>query len=126
MEYYKQGSIIGFDAVLQDIVNELKNPEVMAAYKSREDYAEGINEIYILLAAKEIINLAKTKVLAVPQEQVTGIVKRCMDNLKLAEAEKLLNEYTWVLKGFYELLQGKNRFEMSLFLLPLYLTLHRQ
>jgi hypothetical protein len=28
LEYYKQGEIQGFDAVLQDIVNELKNPGV--------------------------------------------------------------------------------------------------
>lgn len=87
-------------------MNELKNPEVMAAYKARDDYAEGISEIYILLAAKEILNLATTKVVSVPADQVAGIVRRCLDNLKMAEAEKLLNEYTWVLKGFFEFLQG--------------------
>jgi hypothetical protein len=80
--------------------------EVTAAYKAREDYAEGITDIYILLAAKEILSLAKTKTLSFPAEQVTAIVKRCLENLKSSEAEKLLNEYIWVLKGFYECLQS--------------------
>jgi tetratricopeptide (TPR) repeat protein len=87
----------------------------MAAYKAREDYAEGISEIYILLAAKEILNLGTTKVIAVPPDQVAVIIKRCLENLKMAESEKLLNEYTWILKGFYELLQENKKRAEELF-----------
>jgi hypothetical protein len=86
---------------------QIRSVEVTAAYKAREDYAEGITDIYILLAAKEILSLAKTKTVSFPVEQVTAIVKRCVENLKSAEAEKLLNEYIWVLKGFYECLQSE-------------------
>lgn len=84
----------------------IASAEVAAAYRAKEDYAEGVSEIFIVLAAKEILDLAKMKVSLVTSEDVTAAVKRCIENLKAAEAEKLLNEYVWVLKGFFELLQG--------------------
>ncbi len=87
-------------------MNELKNPEVAAAYKAKENYSDGTFEIYIVLAAKEIVELAKKKVTSSPNDDIAAIKKRCVDSLKTVEAEKPLHEYVWILKGFYELFTG--------------------
>lgn len=54
--------------------------------------------------------MSKKKVALASNEEISAAVKRCIESLKLAEAEKLLNEYVWVLKGFFELLQGSSIF----------------
>lgn len=52
------------------------------------------------------MELAKKKVTILPTDDLTAISRRFLSNIQAAEGEKILNEYLWILKGFFELLQG--------------------
>jgi hypothetical protein len=85
-----------------------KLAEVEKIYKSRPDYAEGMVEIFSALAAKELSELARLKDRAPQKLHEEGeCAKRVVDFLRRAESHARINEYTWLIKGFYEIRQSK-------------------
>ena len=86
-------------------------PAVERIYKERKDFAEGMSDIYNALASKALANLDKPSSALVPG--VGGkvpsrdeLVRRVIDNLQRSEKLVKVNEYTWLIKGFYEMRLG--------------------
>ena len=74
-------------------------------FREREDYAEGLTEIYVALAAKAMCDLTQLRSSRkLSAEEDTQHVKKVVENLKSADDKLRLNEYTWLIKGFFELL----------------------
>jgi hypothetical protein len=94
--------------ILKDIVESLSvQGDVEDIYKNRKDYSEGMAEIYSALAAKELVDLARLKDKAPPNPHEEGeCAKRVVDYLRRADDHARINEYTWLIKGFYEIRQG--------------------
>lgn len=83
-------------------------------YRERDDYAEGITEIYVALASKALGELAKLKRhgLRLSTEQSNEFAVKVVQHLASADEKLRINEYTWLIKGFYEIIHG------ALLLLP--------
>jgi len=106
IEYMKQGSEDGFNVILQDIVENLRDPTLEDLYTRRDDYAEGITDIFLAFAAKELISFSKAKLSTSSIELIQSTAKRCIDYIKLADEKLRIYEYTWFIKGFYEMVSG--------------------
>ncbi len=81
--------------------------DVEKIYKARPDYNEGIAEIYDALAARALGDLrrCREKSATITQEE-EELGKKVVDFLRKSEDHIRLNEYTWLIKGFYEMQQG--------------------
>eukprot|EP01035_Chromulina_nebulosa_P006794 gene6794-9178_t len=55
VEYHRQGYDIEFESILNDIVVNLENKEIESMYRGRDDFSEGITEIFIALAANALL-----------------------------------------------------------------------
>jgi hypothetical protein len=75
-------------------------------YKQRDDYSEGITDIFLAFAAKELISFSKVKVSTASVDIIQASAKRCIDYIKLADEKIRMYEYTWFIKGFYEMISG--------------------
>ena len=65
-------------------------------------------EIFSALAAKELSELARLKDRAPQKLHEEGeCAKRVVDFLRRAESHARINEYTWLIKGFYEIRQSE-------------------
>lgn len=75
-------------------------------FREREDYAEGLTEIYVALAAKAMCDLTKLRATrnSLSPEEDAQQAKKVVESLKQADEKLRLNEYTWLIKGFYELM----------------------
>ncbi len=75
--------------------------------KDKDDYAEGMVDIFVALAAKALSNFSKAKQ---SPHLVTGNAsdysRKFVEYLKCADEKKGINEYTWLIKGFFEICQG--------------------
>lgn len=72
-------------------------------YRGRPDYVENMTEIYHALAAKSIADIGQDKELVGTSDDPA---RKVVDYLKHAEMHMRMNEYSWLLKGFFELKQG--------------------
>jgi predicted S18 family serine protease len=75
----------------------MKNTDVDKIYKAREDYFEGITEIYVALAAKALSNLnlsRRTESLAASSS--VDYAKKVVDYLTSADSKLRMNEFTWL------------------------------
>lgn len=106
VEYHRQGFHNEFHSILSEIVQALENPSVDEIYKYREDYMEGITEIFLALAAKSLSEMAYSKHKNYMMGQNSESAKKVVEYLKLADEKLRINEYTWLIKGFYEIIQG--------------------
>lgn len=78
--------------------------------RDREEYAEGIIDIYVALAAKALSNYSRVRQAPhVPPQVVMDFNKKIVENLRIVDEKQRINEYTWLIRGFYEILQGKLR-----------------
>lgn len=66
-----------------------------------------MTEIYVALAAKALTDLGRLrdKGSSKPQEEEESL-KKIIDNLKKADEHSRMYEYTWLIRGFYEMRQG--------------------
>lgn len=78
-------------------------------YKQRDDYAEGITEIFVALAAKSLDSLAKSRASCDVAEQHSFYAKQVVSALESADENHRMNEYTWIIKGFFEIIQGDKK-----------------
>ena len=79
-------------------------------YREREDYSEGITDIYVALASKALLELVGRNEQEPFQssEKRSEHAKRVVEYLRSADEKfRGLNEYTWLIKGFYEVAYGE-------------------
>lgn len=92
-------------------IYSLPNTDIDQLYQEqdKEEYAEGLIDIYVALAAKALANysVAKQAPNVLPQV-VMEHNKKLIECLKLVDEKQRLNEYTWLIRGFFEILQGAN------------------
>lgn len=107
VEYHRQYCHQEFDAILSQIVEALKDKSVAEIYEGQNDFLEGITDIYLALAAKAMINLVNArKSTAHSTEQLSEYTKQIVHYLSQADSKIKVNDYTWLIKGFYEIIQG--------------------
>lgn len=71
----------------------------------KEEYLEGIMDIYVALAAKSLSNLSRARSSG-NKELSSEYSKKFVEYLKSADEKQRLNEYTWLIKAFFEVVQG--------------------
>lgn len=77
--------------------------------RDKEEYAEGTIDIYVALAAKALSNYSRARQTPlVPPHIIADFNKKIVDNLRLVDEKQRINEYTWLIRGFYEILQGND------------------
>ncbi len=76
----------------------------MDNYKSREDFVEHMVEIYNLQAAKYLESFAK----AADKSEKDAASENMITAVRHAEEVVKVHEYSWLIKGFYELKQGNS------------------
>ena len=106
VEYRRQGRDEEFNQVLNEIVGALGNPDVEKIYCSRDDYKEGITEIFLALAAKALVDLIRSRRTESIKDKHAILSQQVVEYLRLADEKLRINEYTWLIKGFYENAQG--------------------
>jgi hypothetical protein len=99
-----------FILTFQSILFTLEKIGVDKIYHDREDYSEGITEIYVALAAKALGELTRLKDHGIQQslDHNNDLAQKVVANLGMADDKQRINEYTWLIKGFYEIIQGLN------------------
>lgn len=102
----------------------LKNQSIDEIYKLKENYLEGITEIFLSLAAKSLSEMAYSNGRTTP-DRTSDSAKRVVEYLKLSDEKLRINEYTWLIKGFYEIIQGKRSLQIAHHVESLSLTLSR-
>ena len=99
VEYQRQGQELQFRSVLKEIICELdKKAEAWDHFHSAEDFKESAVDIYNTQAADYVNNLKKSEDLV---QATVGIVKK-------ADLINNFHPITWMLKGFFEIRQGKD------------------
>jgi len=109
LEYHRQGFDAQFEQLLSEIVAALDDPDIDKLYQERdkEEYNEGIIDIYVALAAKALSNYSQAK--HNPQSVPLGMLdynKKLAEFLKFVDDKQRLNEYTWLIRGFFQILQN--------------------
>lgn len=109
LEYYRQGQLENFSEVLNEIVSAM-DPEIEEYYRQRGEYEEGIVEIFDALAGFSLYQSysfvedpAHASEISEKLETLKGEI---VGNIKKAEGVNRMNEYTWMIRGFYELSYG--------------------
>jgi hypothetical protein len=77
--------------------------DITKIYRGKSDFVESMTDIYHALAAKSISDIGSQKDLAQGKDDPAAKV---VEYLRKAEQHMRMNEYTWLLKGFFELKQG--------------------
>ena len=108
VEFHRQGFTDEFESVLNDIIKEMANPDVEKIYRERTDFGEGMSEIFNAMAASSLGLLGRSKRSAKSNEFVVQgeHAQKVVEYLRRAEDHVKFNEYTWLIKGFYEIIQG--------------------
>lgn len=77
--------------------------------QDKEDYSEGIVDIFVTLAAKALGDFSRAKRTphAMPESSME-YSRKFVEYLKSADEKQRINEYTWLIKGFFEIAQGLN------------------
>eukprot|EP01035_Chromulina_nebulosa_P019023 gene19023-24843_t len=110
LEYYRQGFKEGFDVMLHEIVESLAHPDVDKHYKKeRDDFNEKMADIFNSLAARGLSTLLilKSSSSQVNESEVETLPRKIVEYLRRAEEYVRVNEFTWLLRGFYEISQGE-------------------
>lgn len=102
VEYYRQGFRTEFENVLSEIVESLSDPLVEKMYSEKPTYKERLADIYNALAGYFLNQLSESKSTSTDDPAAIKFV----NYLRKSEDYARLNEYTWLMKGFYELRIG--------------------
>ena len=73
-------------------------------YRTRPEFAESATDIYNSLAAAALMEIGKPNKDLLPDQEEPAA--RVLENLQKAEQHVRMNEFSWIIKGFYELKQG--------------------
>jgi hypothetical protein len=84
--------------------------DVNEIYKQKDDYVDGIVDIFVALAAKSLGELSNSREISDSVEQHDVYIKQIIGFLESADSNNLLYEYTWIIKGFFEIIQGCSRY----------------
>lgn len=113
IEYHRLGFDDKFIVLLQEFLKSYDEyKEVRDIYKRQSDAPEHMSAIYNTLAAKSLEELhdMREKIIGAPtvqeQKEIEKIAKHILDNFRDADEHQRINEYNWILKGFFEIRQG--------------------
>jgi hypothetical protein len=87
-------------------------PEIDALYreKDKEEYAEGVLELHMTLAAKSLSDLAQAKLY---QHKVPGSLqdhnKNFIESVKVLDNSRRILEFNLLIKGLYDVLELKSK-----------------
>lgn len=119
MEHHRQGYDKEFQEILDRCEKSLQDSDVMAVYNKREDHIENMTKIFESLASKALSEYASMKnVVGSTDDELEACRKRIGHYLK--KADNLISkagdqqaskssgsgEYTFLIKGFFDLLSG--------------------
>ena len=109
LEYYHQNQLENFNEVLTEIVSAM-NPEIEDYYRQRGEYEEGIVEIFDALAGYALYQsysfVEDAQNSPEDTQKLEALKLEIVENSKKAEKVNPANEYTWMIRGFYELSYG--------------------
>jgi len=114
VEYHRRGFKKEFEDIMATIVTSITDKHVEMIYRARDDFSEGMAQIYDCLAANQLAQYSRIKDRPheeieekIYSEKIVEFLRRAEDHVKLGEYN--FNEYTWLIKGFYELRQGDKK-----------------
>ena len=118
VEYYRQGFRTEFEYLLNEIIESLNEEHVEKIYRAKGDYTEGMADIFNALAASELSDFARLKDTALSDDKAKRAAdekardekaKKVVEYLTRAEVlQSGINEYTNLVRGFYQLRQAQN------------------
>ena len=118
VEYYRQGFRTEFEYLLNEIIESLNEEDVEKIYRAKGDYTEGMADIFNALAASELSDFARLKDTALSDDKAKRAAddkardekaKKVVEYLTRAEVlQSGINEYTNLVRGFYQLRQAQN------------------
>ena len=88
----------------------LLHTDIDTLYRDQEkdEFTEGIFDIHIALAAKALGNFRQAKLMPHTMDlSPLDYARKLSEHLKSADEVQRMNEYTWLIRGYFELLQGK-------------------
>ena len=109
LEYYRQNQLENFSEVLNEIVSAM-DPQIEDYYRQRGEYEEGIVEIFDALASFSLYRsysfVEDAQNVSESSQQLEALKVEIVANIKKSEEVNRMNEYTWMIRGFYELSYG--------------------
>lgn len=103
VEFHRQFQDGSFREILGDIIYALESTEdIRDNYRGKPDYSEHMSDIYNCLAAQCLDEYSNATDNKTRDEHAMNLVSL----LKKAEEHVRVYEYTWLIKGFYDLQQG--------------------
>jgi tetratricopeptide (TPR) repeat protein len=84
---------------------------VLQSYSSKDNFKEGMTDIYSALAANSLANLSRSRDKKRRDEYATQL----MEYFRKAEYYMRVNEYIWLIKGFYHLHMGEFKHAEDIF-----------
>jgi len=114
LEYYRQGYDDEFEQLLNEIISALDTPEISKLYseQDKDDYTEGVIDIFVALAAKALRDFTRAQQ---QQQQLSTSAtgsnapeyqRKLAEYLKSLDEKQRINDYTWLIRGFFEIVQG--------------------
>lgn len=78
--------------------------------QDKDDYLEGIVDIFVAMAAKALSDFTRAKQSPhLMAENSTEYSRKFVEFMKSADDKQRINEYAWLIKGFFEIGQGTDR-----------------
>ena len=83
--------------------------------QDKDEYASGLADIHLALAAKALSDLSRARHAphSVPEGSRDEFAQQFVAHLKRADEKQRINEYTWLVKGYYEIVQGEGGVKSS-------------
>lgn len=75
--------------------------DIEASYRAKEDFVDGVANIFNCLGAKALQDYAKAK-----DKKREEFSSQLVKYLKKTDEYSKMNEYSWLIKGFFEIKQG--------------------
>ena len=103
VEYHKQGFDTEFDSLLNELFTAMQqNPNILSNYRKRPDFDESMAEIHHALAAKSLSRIGTGNNKRAEEAFIAGV----LDNVNKAEQNLRFTDYSWLIKGFFEMRNG--------------------
>lgn len=97
--------------IIIKLLQPCNHTDIEKIYRDAEKdlYDEGLYDIFIALASKYLNKLRKIKQTVVNVDKSEYNSTKVVEYLKLADEKSRMNEYTWLVKGFFEIVHGESR-----------------
>jgi len=116
VEYYKQNFYSEFEWLLKEIIQEFGTPSVEEFYRGKQNYKEDRVALYNTYAAYALVKFWKSA----EEEEATGdrattskYAQQVVSFIQLADHVDPGFEFSWLLRGFYDLRQSQGEFSSA-------------